>query len=349
MDYITDFLDYLKYYWGLSENTLKSYGWDLKIFSKWANERELRPQDAKIKDIDSFLIWTRKNGVSIRTANRKAYCLKSFFRWLLRNEIIDKNPLEFFRNIKSPKPLPRYLTNEEQEKLLKAARQGNGEAPWIRRRNHLMILLLLDSGLRINELCTLEMENVNLSEGILRVLGKGSKEREVILSDRVSRAIRPFLKSLERIKFNGDGVGPGLASRGITLQKLALQLGISRENAEKSVEGGNKRRLKEIRAFVREKIEPLPISFLFFNKNGKTLCQRHAFRIIKEIGQKAGIDGLHPHLLRHSFASNLRQRGADLLLMGDALGHSSVSTTQIYAHIGNDERRQELKRLVNLK
>lgn len=342
MDYKEDFLDYLRYQRGLSINTLNSYGWDLKIFFKWANERELRPEEAKPRDIDSFLIWYRKNGGSIQSVNRKAYCLKRFYRWLLRIEVIERNPLDLFDNIKGPKPLPQYLTKSQQEALLRVAKKGNNEAAWVNRRNYLMILLLVDSGLRIAELCNLEMKGVNLSEGIIRGTGKGSKEREVVLSDRPQEAPKAYLKMFEKIRFKG-ATCPGLASRGWNLKKVADSMGVSHPMSGTAVTGNANRLLGKIRRFVKENLDDLPIRFLFFNKNGKVLSTRHAFRIIQGLGEKAGIKNMHPHTLRHTFATNLRQRGADLLLMREALGHSSVSTTQIYAHNGNDE-----KRLVNL-
>ena len=227
MDYKADFLDYLQYHRNLSENTLHSYGFDLREFLQWINQREVRPEDVKLRDIDAFIIWLKKKGNKVQSVNRKAYALKTFYRFLLRNEVVQKNPLEFFENIKGPKLLPHYLTREQQEGLLKAAKEGNTDAPWIDARNHLVVLLLIDSGLRISELCNLQMKDINLGEGVLRVLGKGSKEREVILSDRVQAALREFLGRIEKIEFQGDGIGPGLASRGLTMGKVGKEMGKS--------------------------------------------------------------------------------------------------------------------------
>lgn len=346
MDYRSDFLDYLKFHRSLAENTIKSYEWDLKIFFQWADQRGFRPEEAKPKDIDAFIIWTRKNGSSIQTANRKASCLKTFYRWLLRIEVIERNPLDLFENIKGPRHLPRYLTKEQQELLLKTAKKGNGEIPWMDGRNYLVVLLLIDSGLRISELCSLQMKDVNLKEGILRILGKGGKEREVVLSDRVRRAIGKFLAMIEKIRFDG-ATGPGLASRGLTLKGVSKQLGVSYGWAYQTVHGKSKKGLRKINTFMKKNINELPIPFLFFNKHGKRLGSRHAFRIIQELGKKSEIENLYPHMLRHTFASNIRQRGGDLLLMREALGHSSVNTTQIYAHIGNEQYKSQLRNLIN--
>ncbi|MGD0626606.1 MAG: tyrosine-type recombinase/integrase [Thermodesulfobacteriota bacterium] len=347
MDYLTEFLDYLKYQRGLSENTLQSYEWDLKIFFKWANDRELKVEQVKIKDIDSFLIWLRKNGNCIGTANRRAYCLKSFFRWLLRIEVIDRNPLDLFEQIKAPKLLPKYLTKEQQESLLETAKNGKNKLAWAKKRNYLMFLFLIDTGLRIGELCSIKPTDIDLSGGILRVCGKGSKEREVVLSDRVRKVLGEYLDAIRVIDFDGQVAGPGLASRGFNLKTVTAEFGISHSMAKNAIRGNSRETLARLRAFVKDKIQALPVPWLFFNRRGKQLCQRHAFLVIKRIGRKAGIEGLYPHLLRHTFATNLRRRGADLLLMREALGHASVSTTQIYAHVGNEEYKSQLRNLVN--
>lgn len=345
MDYKADFLEFLQYHRNLAENTLHSYEFDLREFLQWINQRELRPEDVKIKEIDAFLISRRKGGNSIQTVNQKMYCLKTFYKWLLRMEIIDRSPLDVFENIKSPRLLPKYLTQEEQEALLKAAKIGNHTEPWINRRNYLLLLFMLDTGLRVSEVCGLQMKDVSVSEQVFKVMGKGSKEREMVLSDRVRKAVADYLKSLERIKFKG-GVGPGLASRGLNMTIVAKEMGISPKAAIGAVKC-SKGIIKKIQAYVKKEMEPRPIQFLFFNKHGKPMITRHLFRIVKELGYKAGINGLHPHSLRHTFATNLRRKGADLFLMREALGHSSVNTTQIYAHLGNDEYKNQLRSFIN--
>jgi integrase/recombinase XerD len=106
-------------------------------------------------------------------------------------------------------------------------------------------------------------------------------------------------------------------------------------------------RLQELKKYINEKIKPLPLKYLFFNQQGRPMDTRHVFRIIQEIGKQAGIENLYPHMLRHTFASTLRGKGADLLLIKEALGHSSVSTTQIYAHLGAGEYQSKMKELIN--
>jgi site-specific recombinase XerD len=209
-----------------------------------------------------------------------------------------------------------------------------------------MIHLFLDTGLRVSELCTLEVRNLNLSEGVLKVFGKGSKEREVVLSDRLMKAIREYLDMVSQIELDHT-VGPGLPSRGVNLSAVAKEIGITWSSAYAAISGHSVKRLEQLRSFVDDRIRPLPMKYLFFNQQGRPMNTRHVFRLVQKIGSRAGIPDLYPHMLRHTYATNLRRKGGDLLLIKESLGHSSVSTTEIYAHIGNGEYREKLRSLIN--
>jgi site-specific recombinase XerD len=106
------------------------------------------------------------------------------------------------------------------------------------------------------------------------------------------------------------------------------------------------KRSRQLQTFIDEKVKPLPLQYLLFNRGGKPLNTRQAFRIVREIGRKAGIE-IHPHLLRHSFAVNLRRKGGDIMLLKEALGHSSVITTQIYSGFTDSEYKERMRQLVN--
>lgn len=290
-NYLEEFLDFCQYQRSLSENTVRSYRWDLKVWTTWLRDSDMELTRVKVKDIDKFIISLRKEGKSVGTVNRKIYCLKMFYRYLQRIEIIEKNPLDFVKNIREPKRLPKYLTKEQQEDLLQASDGGYHPSKWgkwLKNRDRLMILLLLDTGVRISELCAIKKTDIDLEEGSIRIFGKGAKERFVILSRRCIVAIGECLK-------NGNGSD----------------------------------------------------EILFFNQQRRRLNTRHAFRLVQEIGERAGIKGLYPHLLRHTYATNLLRKGGDLLLIKEALGHSSVSTTEIYAHLGDQEYKEKLRRLIN--
>jgi len=290
MEYVQQFLDFCQYQRGLAVNTINGYRWDLRLFMDWLEGKDLELTAVKIRDVDSFVIALRKEGKSVQTVNRKIYCLKMFYRYLQRIEVIEKNPLDFVKNIRQPKRLPKYLTEEQQKALIGVASRGLNHprqkwASWLTYRDYLMVVLLLDTGVRISELCKIRKSDINFEEGILRVIGKGSREREVVLSNRCLEAVR---------KCPGNGS-----------------------------------------------------NLLFLNQQGRALGTRHAFRFLRDLGKLAGIANLHPHLLRHTHATNLRRKGADLLLIKEALGHSSVSTTEIYAHIGGQEYKEKLRSLIN--
>src|SRR4030043_487662 len=228
MDYLVDFLDFCKYQRGLADNTIDSYRWEVSQYLDWIKGRGLRLNMVKVKDIDSFLISLRKEGEnSVQTVNHKMYCLKTFYRWLHRVEVVKANPLEVFQNSRTAKPLPRYLTREEQEALLLASQNWDGTKhrdTWQRKREYLMTLFFLDTGLRVSELVNIKMDDLNRSEGILRVMGKGSKEREVILSDRLLKAIQDYLVIFDKVVIENRIVPPGLPAREVTMKKIHQEL-----------------------------------------------------------------------------------------------------------------------------
>ena len=288
LNYLEEFLDFCQYQRSLAENTIRSYRWDLKQYFNWLEGQHLELVSVKIMDVDRFIISLRKLGRGIKTVNRKLYCLRAFYRWLQRIEVIQKNPLDLMQHIREPKCLPKYLTETQQEALIQASNNGhNLKRKWASQhiqRDRLMILLLLDCGLRVSEVCRLRKEDVNLEDGVALIHGKGNKEREVVLSDRCIEALKGTFQS--------------------------------------------------------------ETDFILFNQEMEPLNSRSVFRMVRQIGRSAGIN-VFPHLLRHSFATNLRRRGGDLLLIKEALGHSSVSTTEIYAHLGAQEYKEKVRELIN--
>jgi integrase/recombinase XerD len=352
MDYLQDFLDFCKFQRGLADNSLDSYRWEVSQYLEWLKDRSLAVEAVRIKDIDDYLLFLKKEkDNTVKTANHKMYCLKTFYRWLQRIEVITANPLDVFQNTKTPKLLPHYLTEAEQKRLINASKNGYHRPlrmNWLRKRDYLMVLFFLDTGLRVAELCSIEIKDFDLKHGVLRVMGKGSKEREVILSDRVIKALRAYLRLAGQIILN-QAVGPGLPARGFNLSAICRKAGVSLTTARTFVERNKTgwASYQKLKKYVDENIRGLPLKYLFFNQGGRKMNTRHVFRIIQEIGERAGIEGVHPHLLRHSYATNLRRKGADLLLVKEALGHASVITTEMYAHLADTEYRRKIRSLIN--
>lgn len=349
------FLDFTQYVRGRSANTIQSYRYDLSQFLEWVENKGLDPLKIRPVEIDEFFIWLRKEKGNIAASiNRKRSGLIALYRWFQRKELIVKNPMEQVTRMKEPKTLPKYLTPIEQEALICAAQNGNGAKrirAYSKERTHLLILLLLDCGLRIGEACSLKWESVNLNEGTLRVNGKGEKERIAILSDRLLSALKEYLNRVTEIDLERK-IRPGIPARGLNLAKVAQETGIpfgtviqlTVVRQPESVRGNRER---ELQTFIEEKVKPLPLQYVLFNRGGKSLNTRQAFRIIRDIGIRAGIKNLHPHLLRHTFAVNLRRKGGDTMLLKEALGHSSILTTQIYCGFTDGEFRDRMRQLVN--
>ena len=348
-DYIDQFIDYCQFSKGLSLNTVRAYRLNLQQYLNWLEGKALQPTQVRVTEIDAFVIQLRKeNKNSPATVNQKIYCLKSFYKWLLRNDLVQKSPMDLVGNVKQAKKLPVYLTEGEQTSLLQASRVfrklGNTRDAWLRQRDELLILTFLDTGLRVSELVDIQIKNLDLKQGILKVIGKGNKEREVVLSDRLVKAITEYLRVIKN-----EPVSNGfLPSRGSSLSRLAKATDTSYQSVYCAVRKGSNgsARLQKIKSFLDE-MKSEPVKFLFFGQGGCPMATRHIFRLVRGIGRKAGIANLHPHVMRHSFATNLRRKKADLLLISEALGHASVSTTQIYAHLGGEDYRQELRSLIN--
>ena len=266
--------------------------------------------------------------------------------------MIQRDPLQFCDRLKEPSTLPHYLTPTEQSALIQAAQNGNGAKRigyYSKERTYLLLLLLLDCGLRIQEACSVKVPDIDLNEGILKVRGKGDKERIAVLSDRLIKAIKEYLNRVNVIDVSGK-VRPGIQARGLTLNDVSRETGIPLPTViELTVSrrhGCKGKRSRELQAFIDEKVKILPLQYLLFNRGGKPLNTRQAFRIVREIGRSAGIE-IHPHLLRHSFAVNLRRKGADTMLLKEALGHSSIITTQIYCAFTDGEFKDRMRQLVN--
>ncbi|MFA5906439.1 MAG: site-specific tyrosine recombinase XerD [Desulfobacula sp.] len=282
MDELTQtYLDYLLIEKGLSNNSLMSYSADLAQFLTFLETHKID----NINDVDTtavlaWLIDLAKKGLSAKSRARHLISLRGFFKYLLNEKIISANPL---KNVDLPKTglsLPKFLTVKEVSDLL--------DVPDIRNprglRNSAMMELMYGSGLRVSELISLKLQDVNLDADFVRGMGKGSKER-----------IIPF------------GSQAGIITR---------------------------KWIKEGRMALLNKIST---PYLFFARAGKPMTRQGFWKILKKYGLAAyPSKNITPHILRHSFATHLLEGGADLRSVQTMLGHSDISTTQIYTHISRE-------------
>ncbi len=272
---LKDFLSYLKNERGYSDHTLRAYEKDIGDFLEFL---KVDPARIDIHEIRSYISHLSSKGLQKTSISRCLSSIRSFFRYLHREGYIKKNPAKLISHPRVPKKLPSFLTVDDVFNLIETTDNPEAVDDFIRVRDRAILEVLYGSGLRVSELTGLNMEDINLKEGIIRAKGKGKKERLVPIGKKAIEALKGYLS--HRIK-----------------------------------------RVKDSDA-------------LFINRMGKRLSSRTVHRIVVKY---AGILGLlskiGPHTLRHSFATHLLQAGADLRVIQELLGHSSLSTTQRYTHI----------------
>ena len=274
---IDAFIDSIWLEQGLSKSTLSAYRSDINVLGKWASNKHLEIEDISRADLLDFIADKAHSGISARTSARMLSSFRRFYGYLFQEEIISTNPTEKISMPKIGKSLPKLLTEEEVLQLIKAP---NSKKP-LGFRDRTMLEILYATGLRVSELVSLKLADVNLNQGYVRVMGKGSKERLVPMGNIAKRRLKNFLD------------GP-----------------------------------------ITEILGERQSEFLFPTKTSKHMSRQAFWQIIKKYSKKVGIKSdLSPHSLRHAFATHLINHGADLRVVQMLLGHSDLSTTQIYTHI----------------
>ncbi|MCW9052404.1 MAG: site-specific tyrosine recombinase XerD [Motiliproteus sp.] len=279
---------YLQLLWlekGLSDNTQAAYRRDLKGFAQWLQQRNSHLQQAKREDLLAYLNYRNRKRLSAPSTARMLSCLRGFYRHLLSEDKISVDPCQQVDNPKLGRPLPKVLTEPDVEDLLAAP---DPQDP-VGFRDKVMLELLYATGLRVTELVSLELSEVNLRQGVVRVTGKGGKDRLVPIGEV---AIDWMIRYLRQ-------------GRVLLLKDMTSEV-------------------------------------LFPSNRGTQMTRQTFWYRIKHYAKLAEIDKpLSPHVLRHAFATHLLNHGADLRVVQLLLGHSDLSTTQIYTHIAQ-QRLQSL-------
>ena len=289
---VTEFLDSLWLVKGLSKNTLESYGRDLRAFENWLRDRSANSEGGRAitavrrEHLLQYLADRLAAGITARSTARSLSCLRGFYRFLLRENRIKEDPTLQIDNPKLGRPLPATLTETDVERLLQAPDVTTA----IGMRDRSMLELLYATGLRVSELVALQLTEVNLRQGVVRIMGKGGKERLVPLGEEAIQWLLRYIKD----------------ARADLLKKNLYQ------------------------------------EVVFPSSRGTQMTRQTFWYRIKEHAATAGIQKkLSPHTLRHAFATHLLNHGADLRVVQLLLGHSDLSTTQIYTHVA----QQRLKDL----
>jgi len=283
VELLRDFLTYLSVEKGLSKNTIESYSIDLKKFQDFLSLKNKNFASFTKADVVDFIETLRNKGYSISSTCRFISSIKSLCKYLIIENVIKEDPSENLQTPKRWERLPKSLTVSEVRFFLEL--DTPIDKP-IMMRDSVMLELLYSSGLRVSELVSLKVEDINLEAGFIRVLGKGSKERVVPVNIRAIGRLRGYL---------------------------------------------NKAR--------QEILKKRQSSYLFVTGRGRSLTRQRFWQTIKTLGRKKGID-LSPHTLRHSFATHLLEGGADLRSVQKMLGHSDISSTQIYTKVTTERLKK---------
>jgi integrase/recombinase XerC len=268
---IDKFIRYLEVERGVSPHTVRAYKRDLGNFSGYV---KTAPEKVDMFDVRGFIAEQISSGLNKVTVSRRLSSIRSFFKFLYREGYIKANPAKLVPNPRVPKLLPKYLSVDDMFSLIEKP-EGIGFIP---SRDRAILELLYSSGLRVSELSGLDTDDLNIRESLIKLRGKGRKERIVPVGSKAIDAVKSYL-----------------------IERMLLK---SREKA------------------------------LFLNRRRTRLTDRSVRRIVVKYARALAMNGkIGPHTLRHSFASHLLQGGADLRVIQELLGHSSLSTTQKYTHL----------------
>lgn len=285
---VQEYLSYLRAEKGSSQLTVSAYGTDLRLYVSHLESLGITDPDKVTRDdIISFEHALLEADFASRTIDRRVSAVKGFHKFMLRENITHNNPASTVPLPQAPDRLPDALSIEQVNTMLDALPQDENA---VSLRTRAIMEVLYGCGLRVSELCGLDLGDVYLEEGFLRVVGKGSKERISPISGAAARALVAYLET-------------------------------GRPQLERSYAP--------------------PTAAVFLNQRGGRLTRQSVHTMVAKAGAAIQVKDLHPHTLRHSFATHMLEGGADLRIIQDILGHSDISTTQIYTHISRAHMREE--------
>ncbi|MBL7711875.1 MAG: site-specific tyrosine recombinase XerD [Chitinophagaceae bacterium] len=286
--FLNSFKSYMSLERSMSEHTISAYLHDVALLFGFLQEHSIPVKDVVLKDLQSFLEHVGSLELSAHSQARVLSGIKSFYRFLLLERVIDADPTELLSAPKLSRPLPVVLSVAEIDSMIAAIDHSKAEG----QRNRAIVETMYSCGLRVSELTGLTLSGLFLDIDFIRVTGKGNKERLIPVG-----------------------------------AEAAKQISLYRQHTRSHMK-------------VQEKYSDV----LFLNRRGAPLSRVMIFMIIKDLAEKAGIKkSVHPHTLRHSFATHLVEAGADLRAVQEMMGHKSITTTEIYTHLDKKYLRQTLE------
>lgn len=281
-DRLEKFLQYLRVEKGASANTISAYRRDLLKLGRFLEAASLPLESIDHSAVVEFLSSLRREGLSERSITRATVALRGFFRFLLLDGFLSRDPGVNLETVRQWKRLPKFLTQDEVIRLLEGPNTDTDTGL----RDRALLEVLYATGMRVSEVAAVRVADLNPDLGIALVLGKGSKERTVPLNQSATRAIMSYLPARARL------------------------------------------------------LHPRSSPLLFVDDDGGSLTRQRIWKLTAHYGAKAGIGRVSPHVLRHSFATHLLENSADLRSVQLLLGHSDISTTQIYTHVTGERLRE---------
>ncbi len=287
LQFFDEFIKFLQFEKGLSLNTISAYKNDLNQYFTFLEKINKTIHNVSAEDLTEFLWQLKQQGVKPNSIYRKSSCITQFHKFLISENLTTNNPVESIMRPKLQRKLPTVLSVDEVDKLLSFKPIKFNDV-----RNKAMIEMLYATGLRVSELVNLTFDQIDLENRFIRVIGKGGKERIVLLNKKSIDALKEWIKLRDK-KFSS-------------------------------------------------KINPQYDKYIFLSKLGRPISRIDFWEQLKNYVRNAGISkNVSPHTLRHSFATHMLKYGADLRVVQELLGHSDISTTQIYTQVD----RQHLKEL----
>ncbi len=283
-DLLREYLNYQSVERGLAKNSIEAYKRDITNYLEFLEKKKISSVDKiDYQTVLDYLTKLKKKKLAPSTISRNAAAIKTFHKFLIREGLTENFPTANLKLPKTPRRLPKVFSVGQIINLLN---QPQGLTP-AGLRDKAILEVLYGAGVRVSELISLNIEDIDFESGYIRVFGKGSKERIVPIGSYALEAISDYLK---------------------------------------------KGRIKMTKGYYSDA--------LFLNQRGKRLTRQGCWKILNKYAKQAGLKNVHPHSLRHSFATNLLQAGADLRSVQEMLGHADISTTQIYTHVSREHLKE---------
>lgn len=283
MKYVDKYLEYLKIIRKYSDKTLQSYMDDLIEYNEFLGNNFTNILEIDKNIVNEYLKYLYERDLNKNSICRKLSSIRGLYNYLVREEVITDNLFNSISNPKKELYLPKFLNATEMDKLFEVCSDNSS----INQRDTLILELLYSTGLRVSELVNIKIKDIDINEKVIKVLGKGSKERIVLYNNHTASSLKKYLS---------DGYH--------TFNKLNS-------------------------------------GYLILNKDGNKLSDRYVRSIIDKLVRKAGLNiKISPHTIRHTFATDMLEEGADLVTVKELLGHESLNTTSIYTHITNEQIRK---------